>query len=157
MSLPYRNKQRKRTPTYILISDGFDELEVVFCLHKFRQEGLSIKSVSLYNRLVYSHQGVGLRADCQLADNPLDPASDYLLILPTGGRNADELRYDARVKSLLQSFNDGSGRVAITDTANHLANDLNHVLINKPLYHPDTGQDLYDFVQNLADRVVGAS
>jgi putative intracellular protease/amidase len=157
MSLPYRNKKKQRTPTYILISDGFDELEVVLFLHKFRREGLSIKSVSLYNRMVYSRQGVGLKADCQLADNPFDPASDCLLILPTGGRNADQLRYDARVKSLLQSFNAGSGSVAITDTASHLADDLNHVLVNRPAYHPDTGQDLYEFAQNLADRVVSVS
>jgi putative intracellular protease/amidase len=157
MSLPYRNQKRQRTPTYILISDGFDELEVVLFLHKFRQAGLSIKSVSLYNRLVYSRQGVGLKADCQLADNPFDLASDCLLILPTGGRNADQLRYDARVKTLLQAFNASNGSVAITDTASHLANDLSHVLVDRPPYHPNTGQDLYEFAQDLADRVVSVS
>lgn len=52
MSLPYRNKKKKRTQSYILIGDGFDELEVVYFLHKFRQAGLSIKSVSLFDKLV---------------------------------------------------------------------------------------------------------
>ncbi|MFO7540384.1 MAG: DJ-1/PfpI family protein [Chloroflexota bacterium] len=144
-------------PTYILISDGFDELEVVIFLHKFRQVGLSIKSVSLSNRLVYSRQGVGLKADYQLADNPFNSTSDCLLILPTGGHNADQLRYDARVKILLQSFNAGGGNVAITDTASHLATDLSDVLVDKPPYHPHVGQDLYEFAQDLADRVVSAS
>lgn len=154
MSLPYRSPKIRQIPAYILISDGFDELEVIFFLHKFRQAGLSIKSVSLCNRLVYSRQGVGLKADCQLADNPFDPAADYLLILPTGGHNAVHLRYDARVKSLLQALNSGSGRVAITDASTHLADDLGQLLLNKPAYHPDTGQDIYDFAQILAERVV---
>jgi putative intracellular protease/amidase len=154
MSLPYRSPRTQQTPTYILISDGFDELEVVFFLHKFRQAGLSIKSVSLCKRLVYSRQGVGLKADCQLADDPFDPTSNCLLILPTGGHNAEQLRYDARVRALLQSFNAGGGQVAITDTSNHLAADVGQLLIDKPAYHPDTGQDMYDFAQHLAERVV---
>ena len=121
MSLPYRNSKRKRQQSYILIDDGFDELEVIYFLNKFRQAGLSIKSVSLFDKLVFSRQGVGLKADYALAEQPLDPTKDCLLILPTGGRNGDALRRDARVRSLLQAVDGGNGRIAVTNSKSQLA------------------------------------
>lgn len=155
MSLPYRNHKKKRPQSYILIGDGFDELEVVYFLHKFRQAGLSIKSVSLFDKLVFSRQGVGLKADYALAENPLETANDCLLILPAGGRNGDMLRRDARVKSLLQSFDDGNGRVAVTNSNSKLAIDVEK-LMKHPTYQPQVGQDLGEFVENLTERAVFA-
>lgn len=151
MSLPYRNNKKKRSQSYILIGDGFDELEVVYFLHKFRQAGLSIKSVSLFDKLVFSRQGVGLKADYALAERPLNPTDDCLLILPTGGRNGDVLRRDARVKSLLQAFDNGNGRVAVTNGSSKLAIDVEK-LMTHPTYQPQDGQDLSEFVENLTDR-----
>lgn len=155
MSLPYRNNKKKRPQSYILIGDGFDELEVVYFLHKFRQAGLSIKSVSLFDKLVFSRQGVGLKADYALAENPLEAANDCLLILPAGGRNGDMLRRDARVKSLLQAFDDGNGRVAVTNSNSKLAIDVEK-LMKHPTYQPQAGQDLGEFVENLTERTVFA-
>jgi hypothetical protein len=155
MSLPYRNNKKKRSQSYILIGDGFDELEVVYFLHKFRQAGLSIKSVSLFGKLVFSRQGVGLKADYALAEKPLDPTNDCLLILPAGGRNGDALRRDARVKSLLQAFDNGNGRVAITNSSSKLATDVEQ-LMKHPTYQPQAGQDLGEFVDNLTERAVFA-
>ncbi len=150
MSFYGRNgKRRKKTQTYILIGDGFDELEVVYFLHKFRQAGLSIKSVSLFNKLVVSRQGVGLKADYALADGPLDPDNDGLLILPAGGRNGDVLRRDARVKSLLQTINVGKVNIAVTDSDSHLASDVGQ-LMSRPTYKPNGDQDLGEFVEALA-------
>jgi hypothetical protein len=153
MSLQYRNSKKRRAQTYILIDDGFDELEVVYFLHKFRQAGLSIKSVSLFDKLVFSHQGVGLKADYQLAEKPFDPLDDCLLILPAGGRNGDMLRRDARVKTLLQMFDTGKGSVAVTDRQSYLADDVGQLMTHRPTYRPNTDQDLHDFAELLADRV----
>ncbi len=153
MSLPYRNNKKKRSQSYILIGDGFDELEVVYFLHKFRQAGLSIKSVSLFDKLVFSRQGVGLKADYALSEKPLDAMNDCLLILPTGGRNGDVLRRDARVKSLLQAFDNGNGRVAITNGSSKLATDVKQ-LMKHPTFLPQVGQDLSEFVDNLTERTV---
>jgi putative intracellular protease/amidase len=153
MSLPYHNSKKKRSQSYILIGDGFDELEVVYFLHKFRAAGLSIKSVSLFDKLVFSRQGVGLKADYALAEKPLDPSTDCLLILPAGGRNGDVLRQDARVKSLLQAFDSGNGRVAVTNGSSNLAVDVGH-LMKHPTYQPQAGQDLGEFVAALTDRTV---
>lgn len=157
MSLPYRNSKKKRTQTYILIGDGFDELEVVYFLHKFRQAGLFIKSVSLFDPVVYSRQGVGLKADYQLADKPFDPTDECLLILPTGGRNGDMLRRDARVKSLLEAFNQGKGSVAVTDNTSALAGDVGQLMTQRPAYRPSSGDNLDDFVEGLTSRVFIAS
>ncbi|MCP4427325.1 MAG: DJ-1/PfpI family protein [Chloroflexi bacterium] len=154
MSLPYRNNKKKRSQSYILIGDGFDELEVVYFLHKFRRAGLSIKSVSLFDKLVFSRQGVGLRADYALSERPFDPTDhNCLLILPTGGRNGDVLRRDARVKSLLQAFDGGDGRIAITNSGSDLASDVGQ-LMRRPTYQPHMDQDLGDFVESLAERTI---
>lgn len=153
MSLPYRNNKKKRPQSYILIGDGFDELEVIYFLHKFRQAGLSIKSVSLFDKLVFSRQGVGLKADYALAEKPLDSTNDCLLILPAGGRNGDVLRQDARVKTLLQAFDNGNGRVAVTNGSSKLATDVEQ-LMKHSTFLPQIGQDLSEFVENLTERTV---
>lgn len=157
MALPYRNTKRRRSQAYILIGDGFDEYEVIYFLHCFRQQGLPIKSVSLFDKLVYSKQGVGLKADYALAERPFDPHSDCLLILPSGGQNGDRLRHDARVRSLLESVNRGSGRIVITDTQSELANDLAQVMQTPPYCARQGDQPLEDFVSSLADRMVYAN
>ncbi len=151
MSLPYRNSKKKRPQSFILIGDGFDEFEVVYFLHKFRQAGLSIKSVSLFDKLVFSRQGVGLKADYALAERPFEPVNECLLILPTGGRNGEILRHDARVKSLLQAVDGGNGRVAITNGHSDLASEVGQ-LMQRPTYQPNMDQDLGEFVESLADR-----
>jgi putative intracellular protease/amidase len=147
-----RDHRGRNSQTYILIGDGFDELEVVYCLHRFRQAGLPIKSVSLFDELVFGRQGVGLKADYVLADKPFDDARDYLLILPAGGRNGDSLRRDARVKSLLQTVNSKTVRVAVTDGDCHLANDVDQ-LLTRPTYQPEADQDFNEFVDLLARGV----
>lgn len=144
--------RKKRSPTYILIGDGFDELEVVLFLHKFRQAGLSIKCVSLFDPLVYSRQGVALKADCSLADGPFDFYNEGLLILPAGGRNGEVLRHDARVKSLLHCLDQTNIDVAVTDSDSHLAIDVGQ-LMGRPTYQPQNNQNLDDFAELLTTHV----
>lgn len=148
----------RKIKSFILIGDGFDEFEVVYLIHKFRQAGLSIKSVSLFNKLVYSRQGVGIKADCALAEHPFEKLSDdFLLILPTGGRNGDALRQDARVRPLLQLVKERHGRVAVTDGKSNLANDISRVLVGLPtVIHPEE-QPLEAFVSVLTDHALFAS
>lgn len=141
--------------TYILIDEGFDELEVIQFLHRFRQEGLHIKSVSLFNKLVYSHHGVALKADLSLDETPNDPSPDTLLILPTGGHNGDNLRRNARVRSLLQTFTNNKARVAVTGNDESLIDDLYRSGTTQA-HRPNTGQDLSEFVDVLASRVAFA-
>ena len=157
MALPYRNSKRYRTPAYILIGDGFDEYEVVYFIHKFRQQGLPIKSVSLFDKLVYSRQGLGIKTDYALADRPFDSKRDWILILPSGGRNGDKLRRDARVRTLLETMNSGSGRVVLTDGDNELATDVEQVMTQRPSFFRAVDECLEDFVDTLADRMVYAN
>lgn len=157
MALPYRNSKKNRTPTYILIGDGFDEYEVVYFIHKFRQQGLPIKSVSLFDKLVFSRQGVGIKADYALADKPFEANRDWTLILPTGGSNGDKLRKDARVRTLLKSMDDGFGHVVLTDGLSELATDVEQVMKKRPSFLRRVDECLEDFVDMLADRMVYAN
>ena len=155
MPTQYRRRRKKRPSAFILIGDGFDELEVIYFLHKFRQAGISIKSVSLFNNLVFSRQGVGLKADYSLADKPfVESADDCFLILPTGGRNGDALRRDARVKSLLRSFDQGSGRVILTDSNSELAQDVRRLLSQRPSWPRHGSERLDEFVDSLTQKMV---
>jgi putative intracellular protease/amidase len=158
MSVYGRNNKKTRTKSFILIGDGFDEFEVIYLIHKFRQAGLPIKSVSLFNKLVYSRQGIGIKADCALAERPFDNMpEDCLLILPTGGRNGEALRQDARVRPLLQLVNDRHGRVAVTDGKSNLAHDIGQAFATSPsIIHPGE-QPLELFVAALTDRAMFAS
>jgi putative intracellular protease/amidase len=146
---------RNLAETYILIDEGFDELEVIQFLHRFRQEGLHIKSVSLFNKLVFSHHGVGLKADLSLDETPKDPSPDTLLILPTGGHNGDNLRRNARVRTLLQTFTHNKARVAVTGNDETLLDDLYRSGTTQA-HRPNNGQELAEFVDILASRVAFA-
>ena len=140
-------------PAYLLIGDGFDELEVVTFLHRFRRTGLFIKSVSLFGQLVYSRQGIGLKTDYRLCDRPFDPLTSALFILPSGGYNGDMLRHDARIKSMLKTIDLGKGYVAVTDSGQNLTNDVHQIMTKRPLLHPFPGQDLDSFITTLIDRI----
>lgn len=154
MSLSHRGARRKRkAQSYILIGDGFEELEAIFFLHKFRRAGLPIKSVSLFDKIVYSRQGVGLKADFSLIDDPFTDIEECLLILPAGGRNGSVLRRDARVKALLQRLSQqGDVTVVVTDGASRLADDVGR-LMSRPTLHPSIGQDLTEFIDLLIERL----
>jgi putative intracellular protease/amidase len=141
--------------SYMLIDEGFDELEVIQVLHRFRQEGLHIKTVSLFNKLVFSHHGVGLKADLSLDETPKDPSPDTLLILPIGGHNSDNLRRNARVRTLLQTFTSNKARVVLTGNDETLIDDLYRSGTTQT-HRPNSGQALSEFVDILASRVAFA-
>ncbi|MCA9938815.1 MAG: DJ-1/PfpI family protein [Anaerolineales bacterium] len=144
--------KKNQMHSFLLIDDGFDELEVVYLLHTFRRAGLSIKSVSLGNKLVYSQHGVAIKADHCLVDEPVRPNDATMLILPARGYNGESLRRDARVKSLIQSVTTDNGLVAVTDEASPLAKDLGEWL-PQVTCQPQSGQGLIEFVNGLADRI----
>ena len=155
MALPYRSSRKKQVRAYILIGDGFDEYEVICFLHRFRQLGLPIKSVSLFDKLVFSHQGVGIKADYSLADKPFDAIRDEcMLILPSGGRNGDKLRRDARVKSLLEQFNSRYSQIVLTDSESDLALDIGQLKMQQPTFLRQFDERLEDFVESLTNRMV---
>ncbi len=153
--LSTKSLSKKFTESYILIDEGFDELEVIQFLHRFRQEGLHIKSVSLFNKLVFSRHGVGLKADLSLDEAPTDPAPESLLILPTGGHNGDKLRKDARVRTLLQAFNNNKAQVAVTGNDDNLLDDLYRSGTTQT-HRQSSGQELAEFVDILASRIAFA-
>jgi putative intracellular protease/amidase len=138
-------------PSYILIGNGFDEMEVISFLHTFRQAGLGIKSVSLHDKLVYSEQGIGLKADLLLADAKLNPRQECLFILPASGRNGETLRHDARVKPLLETLTAGKGCIAVTDGNSSLADDVESQIT--PPHRPQAGENLEGFIRSLVERL----
>lgn len=151
MAVPSGEK-RSRTNAYLLISEGFDELEVVYYLHTFRRSGIGIKSVSLFDRMVSSNQGVALRADIALADVQVDQLRGICLILPSGGTNGEKLRRDPRVKGLLESVVAQGGHVVVSDRDSELASDIERVLRDSSA-PPSDDEANRTFVDELAWRL----
>lgn len=150
-----KGSSKNPVETYILIDEGFDELEVIQVLHRFRQEGLHIKSVSLFNKLVFSRHGVGIKADITIEEALTNPSSESLLILPTGGHNGDRLRKDARVRNLLEVFNNNKAQIAVTGRDDDLIDDIYRLGTIQP-HKQNNGQELADFVDILASRIAFA-
>jgi hypothetical protein len=80
-----------------------------------------------------------------------------MLILPSGGRNGDALRRDARVQALLLLVNECHGRVVVTDNRSHLAHDVGRLLSARPSYLRSEEEGLEEFVTTLTTQVGFAS
>lgn len=142
----------KKKSTYILINDGFDEYEVVLFLNRFRRAGLQISSVSLSDRMVFSRQGVGIKADFRFIDWPF-PLTDCLLILPAGGHNETRLRQDVRIRTLLSTLDLQRTDIAVTARRSQLISDLANQM-GKAAFLPRGHQGLTDFAESLVDRLI---
>ena len=113
--------------------------------------------MSLFDKLVYSRQGVGLKADFALAEHPFDKQSKCLLILPSGGVNGDKLRRDIRVRMLLEKMNKGKGRVVLTDSDSEFAIEVGRIMTTQSSCLSRVDQCLEEFIDMLTSRMVYAN
>lgn len=97
---------------FVVIADGFEEVETVVALSLLRQAGLCAKSVGLTSGLVGGAHGVWLMPDLTLADldDPVTPVN--AVILPEGKRCLTRLEADPRVHRLLRRAVAQRGHIA---------------------------------------------
>ncbi len=99
----------------VLVTDGFEELEMIAVISSLRQAGLCIKSVGLTSGLVSGTHGVWLMPDLTLADVDrfTKTVSISALILPEGHQALSQLEVDPRVHRLLRQVVAGGGQVVV--------------------------------------------
>lgn len=73
------NHAQKRSVA-ILISPGFTETEVVYCLSEMRAAGLATALVGISGRLVHSQHGLIVQPDKELSDLARAPAFQMIII-----------------------------------------------------------------------------
>ena len=68
----------------ILISNGFNESDVAYCLSQLRMAGLSTSLIGAIDNTIYSRHGLQVRPDKSL--NSLGKESHFSLLIIPGGR-----------------------------------------------------------------------
>lgn len=84
-----------------LLSDGFEEIEVVTPVDLLRRAGVKVVIASLGARTATGRGGIRIEADVVLAD--VEPTAFDLLFIP-GGPGVEEMRRDGRAAGLAGDF-----------------------------------------------------
>ncbi len=94
---------------YLLLADGFEEIEALTPLDVLRRAGLSVRTLSIKNGPVVGAHGVAVTADLP-AEEANDPVE--LLILPGGMPGAKNLDACPQTDRLIQKTAADGGRIA---------------------------------------------
>ena len=85
---------------YLLLADGFEEIEAVTPIDILRRGGVSVQTAALEGRTVMGSHGMALTADIGLDE--IDPGQMEMLILP-GGPGHENLDKSAKVQALIEA------------------------------------------------------
>ncbi len=93
-----------------VLAEGFEEIEAVTPIDFLRRLNIAVTVAGLNAREVTGAHGIGLKADCVLAD--VNPAEIGMLVLPGGMPGSKNLRDSDLVIRLLQQVYAAGGHVA---------------------------------------------
>ncbi len=97
--------------SYLLLADGFEEIEALATLDMLRRAGIETQSVSINTEnIATGAHGIPVTADINLRD--LDPANADWLILPGGLPGATNLVDCQPLVKILRSHHATGGRIA---------------------------------------------
>ena len=100
---------------YLLLADGFEEIEALTPVDILRRAGVEVVTVSVMGRAdVNGSHGIVVRADAVLGEDVMkDTMMDAeMLILPGGGKGTENLAASEAVTELLHAFNNESKYMA---------------------------------------------
>ncbi len=90
-----------KTRVLCLLTDGFEEIELVTPVDLLRRAGIEVVIASLHRKTVVGRNGIRVEADVSLAG--LDTGKFDLLFIP-GGPGVGDLRKDGRAARLAREF-----------------------------------------------------
>lgn len=141
-------KRRSRNQVVILVETGFDEVEVAWCVRRFREHGAEVALVSPSAGLIASNHGMKVRPD-ETIDAYSWSVAPRLVIVPGSSSCAERLATDPRIRRLLSKVVDGHGLVAFMKAAQPIgrlgSGHTSHCLTQGR-------QELGEFVSYLVDR-----
>lgn len=84
---------------YLLLADGFEEIEALTAVDVLRRGGVSVKTVAIGDKTVVGAHGISVSADITLGE--MDKEDMEMLILPGGSPGTENLDNCSEVHSLL--------------------------------------------------------
>ncbi len=95
---------------YVLLADGFEEVEALAPVDFLRRTGVAVKTVSLTGKPVCGAHGVEVVADVNLSD--VDFSDGEMIVLPGGMPGTTHLDECPRMTEILASVYDRGGYLA---------------------------------------------
>lgn len=96
---------------YVLLAEGFEEIEALTQTDVLRRAGIAVKNVGVTGMTVTGAHGISVRADIALSEACRDEAADGV-ILPGGLPGTTNLAADDDVKALIRRMADNGKLVA---------------------------------------------
>ncbi len=96
---------------YVMMADGFEEIEALAVIDVLRRGGVETIIVSVKNdKVVLSARDIPVVADTTI--DKIEIASDDMIVLPGGGKGVEGLYASEPLKKLLTAHNDKKGIIA---------------------------------------------
>ena len=142
--------RRRGKMIYILLADGFEEIEALTPLDMLRRANAPVKTVSITERReVVGAHGITVLADLTFTDD-LEKAS--LLVLPGGMPGAANLDASAFVSALIKETAEGGGHLAAICAAPMVLGHLGLLKGKRAVCYPGFEGELHG--ASLADAPV---
>ncbi|MDR3208105.1 MAG: DJ-1/PfpI family protein [Oscillospiraceae bacterium] len=126
---------------YLLLADGFEDLEAVAPIDVLRRADIPLTTVGVSDRRVTSAHGLTVEADAVL--DGLDVSDMEMLVLP-GGPGVDNLRHSPAVKTLLRDAARAGKLIGAICAAPALLAELGLLKGKRAVCFPDCEQTLTD-------------
>ena len=89
---------------YVILADGFEEIEALTPVDVLRRAGAEVKTVGITGRTVTGAHGISVHCDLYAGEDAVDMDSAEMLIFPGGMPGADNIdkyeKTDAYIKSV---------------------------------------------------------
>jgi 4-methyl-5(b-hydroxyethyl)-thiazole monophosphate biosynthesis len=106
-----RKKGGDLMKVYVMMADGFEEIEALAVVDVLRRGGVETIMVSVKNdKVVLSARDIPVVADTTI--DKIEVAADDMIVLPGGGKGVEGLYASELLKKLLTVHNDRKGNIA---------------------------------------------
>lgn len=96
---------------YVMLADGFEEIEALAVVDVLRRGGVETATVSVKNdKIVLSARNIPVVADMTI--DKIEVAQEDMIVLPGGGKGVEELFASESLKMILKGHNDKKGNIA---------------------------------------------
>lgn len=121
---------------YVLLADGFEEIEALTPVDVLRRAGFDVSTVSIYDRFeVNGGHNIPVKAD-MLIDS-MDVANDCCVILPGGAVGVQNLKASDKVREKVKKQNEKGGLIAAICAAPTLLSDMGILKGKTATCYPD--------------------
>ncbi len=102
----------EKNMVYVILADGFEEIEALTPVDVLRRAGFDVKTVGLFGKIATGSHGIPVVCDLTADEAEITSESAELVIFPGGMPGAAHIDADARTDSYIAAALEGGGYVA---------------------------------------------